>query len=93
MVTCNKQRLDFSDWMYIILNRQRALLSLVYKPLYTALQCWRQWREGVEYSKGSRVALGYFTDLTLRKAFNQWLAWACHQQHYSTQLHLAMQAR
>lgn len=47
----------------------------------------------MQYSKGSRVALGYFTDLTLRKAFNQWLAWASDQQQYSSQLHLAMQAR
>ena len=59
--------------------------------LCAALQCWNQWRDGVEFSKGSRVALGYFTDAALRKAFNQWLAWACEQQQYSSQLHLAMQ--
>lgn len=45
----------------------------------------------MEFSKGSRAALGYFTDATLRKAFNQWLGWASERQQYGAQLHLAVQ--
>ena len=45
------------------------------------------------YSKGSRLALGYFTDATLRKAFNQWLGWASERQQYGAHLHLALQVR
>lgn len=55
------------------------------------LQSWRQWRDSVEDNKAARVALSFFGNITLRKAFNQWLAWAQEQQEYSTKLHLAVQ--
>lgn len=55
------------------------------------LQCWRQWRESVEENKGARVALSFFSNITLRKAFNQWLVWAQQRQEYGTKLHLAVQ--
>lgn len=55
------------------------------------LQCWRQWQESVEEIKGARVALSFFSNITLRKAFNQWLVWAQQRQEYGTKLHLAVQ--
>ena len=54
-------------------------------------QCWRQWQESVEENKAARVALSFFSDITLRKAFNQWLAWAQERQEYGTKLQLAVQ--
>jgi len=55
------------------------------------LQCWRQWQESVEENKAARVALSFFSNITLRKAFNQWLAWAQERQEYGTKLQLAVQ--
>ena len=45
----------------------------------------------MEENKGARVALSFFSNLTLRKAFNQWLVWAQQRQEYATKLHLAVQ--
>ena len=55
------------------------------------LQCWRQWQDSVEENKAARAALSFFSDITLRKAFNQWLAWAQERQEYGTKLQLAVQ--
>lgn len=57
------------------------------------LQCWRQWQESVEENKRARVALSFLTNITLRKAFNQWLVWARERQEYGTKLHLAVHVR
>ena len=45
----------------------------------------------MEENKGARVALSFFSNITLRKAFNQWLVWAQQRQEYGTKLHLAVQ--
>lgn len=37
------------------------------------------------------MALSFFSNITLRKAFNQWLTWAQERQEYGTKLHLAVQ--
>ena len=55
------------------------------------MQCWRQWQESVEENKAARAALSYFSSITLRKAFNQWLDWAQQRQDYGSKLHLAVQ--
>ena len=45
----------------------------------------------MEENKGARVALSFFANITVRKAFNQWLVWAQERQEYGTKLHLAVQ--
>lgn len=55
------------------------------------LQCWRQWQDSVEEAQAARVALSFFSNITLRKAFNQWLVWAQERQEYGVQLQQAVQ--
>ena len=45
----------------------------------------------MEEAKAARVALSFFSNITLRKAFNQWLVWAQERQEYGVQLQQAVQ--
>ena len=79
---------------YSTIGRGRQTIQVVSMCMNVAcpvLQCWRQWQESVEENKGARVALSFFSNITLRKAFNQWLVWAQERQEYGTKLHLAVQ--
>ena len=45
----------------------------------------------MQENQAARAALSFFTNITLRNGFNQWLIWAQERQEYGAKLHLAVQ--
>lgn len=70
-----------------------SIHSVIFHQSIQLLQCWRQWQDSVEENKEARVALSFFVNITLRKAFNQWLVWTQNRQECGTKLQLAVHVR